>query len=163
MIFPIQERHKKAILEELEKAINEYFMLAQRFSFEGSEQDFKDLDRFAASYMEYFIAILRGEVVQGWSWDSFKRTLDLQKPQVEADLDSLIEYVTYHVGTHGDALHTGERWTLDHLGDSVLKFNPVYSPSIHLSHLQEVKDKYPFVEEIILNGQGLQVHYRSVK
>jgi hypothetical protein len=163
MIFHIQERHRKVILEELERAVNEYFKLSQMFSFEGTEKDFRDLDRFAASYMEYFIAILRGEAVQAWSWDSFKRNLELQQPTSDGDLDALIEHVIFHVGSHEDALHTGERWTLREMDDRVIKFTPVYSPSICLTHLQEIKEKFPFVGEVSFNSEGLQVHYRSSK
>ena len=159
MLFKVSEEQKEQVILHLEKALNEYLLLSQMFSFEGTQEDFHDLDRFASSYLEYFMAMVRGEDVGEWGWGKFK---ELRSPTPSKQgLKELIEHITYHVGDHDCALHTGERWRLISSNNGMLMFSPLYSPSIRLSHLQEVKDKFVFVEDLLYSSEGLKVYYRG--
>lgn len=156
----INAQNQDLLNQCLTKTLNEYLMLSQMYSFEGSEQDFQKLATFAGTCLDQYINILISNQPSDWSWDAFlKARSEWQEKPSPQSKEKLIEYVKFNLGEHKSALHTGERWSLEEDRRGILKFSASFDPFIKLSQLEDLRKGFPFIEDVTLNKEGLFIKY----
>ena len=165
-ILKITPEKQERLHKTLENVLNEHLMLTQMYSFEGSEQDLRQVAEFSSTCLEHLTNILISDSHFDWSWELYQKARQefSEKPTPQTK-EKLILHVTYSLGLHETSLHTGEKWSLTEDKNGYLKFKPTYPNKYYISlgMLQDIKNAYPFVEDVIYNQEGLFIKYNEAK